>query len=55
LHALAALRREPPTFTPADVVDSHGVYLIYDTDYVPRPTSIPGPGGCSGSTTPGTA
>lgn len=43
-EALAALRKEEPSFKPADIVDSHGVYLIYDLDYVKQAYVDPGSG-----------
>jgi uncharacterized iron-regulated membrane protein len=43
-EALAAVRREAPDFKPADIVDSHGVYLIYDVDYVRNAYVDPGTG-----------
>ena len=44
-EALAVVRREAPAaFKPADVVDSHGVYLIYADDYERQAYVDPGSG-----------
>jgi uncharacterized iron-regulated membrane protein len=43
-QALAVVRREAPKFQPADVVDSHGVYLIYNKDYDHQAYVDPGSG-----------
>jgi uncharacterized iron-regulated membrane protein len=43
-EALAALKREAPSFKPADVVDSHGVYFVYDLDYERQAYVDPGSG-----------
>ena len=43
-EALAVVRREAPSFQPADVTDSHGVYLIYDTEYTKHAYVDPGSG-----------
>jgi uncharacterized iron-regulated membrane protein len=43
-EARAALRRADPSFKPSDIVDSHGVYLIYDQDYEKQAYVDPGSG-----------
>ena len=43
-EAFAALRKQEPDFKPSDIVDSHGVYLIYDTDYERQAYVDPGSG-----------
>ena len=44
-EALAVVRREAPSsFKPADVVDSHGVFLIYDEEYLRQAYVDPGSG-----------
>jgi uncharacterized iron-regulated membrane protein len=43
-EALAVVRRDAPSFKPADVVDSHGVYLIYGQDYTQQAYVDPGSG-----------
>jgi uncharacterized iron-regulated membrane protein len=44
-QALAVVRREaPPSFQPSDVVDSHGVYLIYSSDGLRQAYVDPGSG-----------
>jgi uncharacterized iron-regulated membrane protein len=43
-EALAALRRQAPSFEASDVLDSHGVYLIYDTDFERQAYVDPGSG-----------
>ena len=53
-EAADVVRREVRGFEPADVVDSHGVYLVYGTDYERQAYSTPVPGGCSAPTTPQT-
>jgi uncharacterized iron-regulated membrane protein len=54
-EALAVVRREAPSFKPADVVDSHGVHLVYDEEYVRHAWSTAARAACSASTTPRTA
>jgi uncharacterized iron-regulated membrane protein len=43
-EALAVVRREAPAFEAGDVVDSHGVYLIYDREGVRQAYVDPGAG-----------
>ena len=43
-EALAVVRRDAPSFKPADVVDRHGVYLIYGQDYTQQAYVDPGSG-----------
>jgi uncharacterized iron-regulated membrane protein len=43
-EALAVVRREAPTFKPDDVVDSHGVYLVYGDEYERQAYVDPGSG-----------
>ena len=62
-HATASAGRSPtprrspsfaamrPTSRPTDVVDSHGVYLIYDDEGTKQAYVDPGRAGCSASTT----
>jgi uncharacterized iron-regulated membrane protein len=47
-EALAVVRRDAPGFKPSDVVDSHGVYLVYDTDYEKHAYVDPGSGRLNG-------
>jgi uncharacterized iron-regulated membrane protein len=43
-EALAVVRRDAPSFKPVDIVDSHGVYLIYGEDYLRQAYVDPGSG-----------
>jgi uncharacterized iron-regulated membrane protein len=47
-EALAVVRREAPSFKASDVVDSHGVYLIYDEEYTSQAYVDPGTGRLNG-------
>lgn len=47
-EALAVVRREAPSFKPSDVVDSHGVYLVYDSEYTKQAYVDPGTGRLNG-------
>ena len=55
-HAEAAdVVRRDAGFEPADVVDSRGVYLVYDTDYARQAYVDPGSGRLLGTDTRTTA